>query len=157
MTNSPATLQQYQLIRELLPKHEYAMHIPIDEQLRIMDDTQQKRAMSRLAASTMLRNILETPIRLDEGYYRVLDKTYKVLTSEQGRKYAKVLTEEGKWIYAPSKLNTIRNLGKLLTVEEAAAQGRLYGFCIVCSRRLTDEESIAAGIGPVCAKRLGGT
>lgn len=36
-----------------------------------------------------------------------------------------------------------------------AAYGRHLGRCGVCSRHLTDEASRAAGIGPVCASRIG--
>jgi hypothetical protein len=41
-----------------------------------------------------------------------------------------------------------------MTEEEAVKYGALYGFCIVCGRTLTDEDSIAAGIGPVCAEKV---
>jgi Family of unknown function (DUF6011) len=39
-----------------------------------------------------------------------------------------------------------------MSLEEARQYGALYGVCCVCARTLTDEDSIAAGIGPVCAK-----
>lgn len=35
------------------------------------------------------------------------------------------------------------------------AYGKLVGRCGVCSRKLEDEESVARGIGPVCAANLG--
>ena len=38
-----------------------------------------------------------------------------------------------------------------MNLEEAAKFGAIYGFCCVCGRTLTKEESIAAGIGPICA------
>jgi hypothetical protein len=41
-----------------------------------------------------------------------------------------------------------------MTVEEAKAFGLLYGRCIVCGRTLTDEKSIADGIGPICAAKV---
>jgi hypothetical protein len=38
-------------------------------------------------------------------------------------------------------------------VEEVAAQmGRTVGYCVICGRFLTDAESVAKGIGPVCEK-----
>ena len=40
-----------------------------------------------------------------------------------------------------------------LTLQEAADFGHIYGSCCICSRELTDELSIALGIGPVCGKR----
>lgn len=43
-----------------------------------------------------------------------------------------------------------------LTADEAFAQVEVWhhGRCGACARPLTDPESIARGIGPVCAKRL---
>jgi hypothetical protein len=41
-----------------------------------------------------------------------------------------------------------------MTKEEAAKFGALYNFCIVCGRTLTHEDSIAAGIGPICAEKV---
>lgn len=38
-----------------------------------------------------------------------------------------------------------------MTLDEAKAFGALYGTCCVCGRTLTDEGSITAGIGPICA------
>lgn len=45
---------------------------------------------------------------------------------------------------------------KVATDPKAAAirYGRELGICAVCGRALTDEDSRAAGIGPVCAKRF---
>lgn len=55
--------------------------------------------------------------------------------------------------YAPG---AVRKLAEdtLLTIEEAKSFGKLYGSCAVCGRTLTDEASISAGIGPICAKRF---
>jgi hypothetical protein len=41
-----------------------------------------------------------------------------------------------------------------MSLEEAKAFGRLYGVCVRCGATLTDEQSIEAGIGPVCAGRF---
>jgi hypothetical protein len=37
----------------------------------------------------------------------------------------------------------------------AIAYGKQFGKCSVCNRDLTDPESVAAGIGPICAGRYG--
>jgi hypothetical protein len=37
----------------------------------------------------------------------------------------------------------------------AVAYGRKTGCCAICSRTLTDPESVARGIGPICAERFG--
>lgn len=42
----------------------------------------------------------------------------------------------------------------LMTLEEAKEFGALYGTCCACGRTLTDEASIEAGIGPICAKKF---
>jgi hypothetical protein len=39
-------------------------------------------------------------------------------------------------------------------LEAVQEIGRATGRCCVCSRTLTNEDSIAAGIGPVCAERF---
>lgn len=39
-------------------------------------------------------------------------------------------------------------------IEAVADIGRATGRCCVCARELTDAESIAAGIGPVCAAKF---
>lgn len=38
-------------------------------------------------------------------------------------------------------------------LEEAKTFGRMYGLCIKCGATLTDESSIANGIGPVCGAK----
>jgi hypothetical protein len=40
-------------------------------------------------------------------------------------------------------------------MSAAIAYGKRFGKCSVCARTLTDAESIARGIGPVCATRFG--
>ncbi len=47
-------------------------------------------------------------------------------------------------------------LAAILEDPKAAmvAYGKLTGTCGVCGRKLEDEQSVAAGIGPICAGRL---
>jgi hypothetical protein len=104
----------------------------------------------------------------EEGMYRKDGVIYKVQVAHHGsgRPYAKELVFregrdmgdsglKGTWHfeYAPG---AVRELGPehQLTLEQAKEFGQLYGTCCVCGRVLTDEKSIAAGIGPVCAGRL---
>lgn len=74
-----------------------------------------------------------------------------------GRVYAKALEEDGDggwtFTYVPG---AVRNLSErtLLSLDEAKKFGALYGTCCVCARTLTNEESIAAGIGPICAEKF---
>lgn len=41
-----------------------------------------------------------------------------------------------------------------ITLEEAKEFGTIYGVCAMCGRTLTDETSIANGIGPICASKV---
>lgn len=41
-----------------------------------------------------------------------------------------------------------------MTLEQAKEFGAIYGVCCQCGATLTDETSIEAGIGPVCASRF---
>jgi hypothetical protein len=43
----------------------------------------------------------------------------------------------------------------LMTQDEAAAFGRQHSFCCNCALDLTDDRSLAAGYGPVCASHNG--
>lgn len=92
---------------------------------------------------------------LTEGMYKVGDTVYKVQVAVHGsgHLYAKRL-EGGRFEYAPGMMKRLRPEDKM-TLEEAKAWGVLYGTCCVCGRTLTDEDSIAAGIGPVCAGKEG--
>lgn len=99
-----------------------------------------------------------------DGIYRADDDTiYKVQQAVHGsgRLYAKRLnittdtdgTPHGTFVYAPGAIHTLRD-DQRLTAEQAAAYGRLYGVCVACGATLTDETSIARGLGPVCARRF---
>jgi hypothetical protein len=58
-------------------------------------------------------------------------------------------------VYSPSYASTADDL-KLIEataaspLDQAVAYGRKTGSCACCGRELTDPESIAAGIGPIC-------
>ena len=95
---------------------------------------------------------------ITDGMYRKGDEIFKVqiAVNGSGRLYAKKLVKTGdSWTfeYAPGAIRTLKPSDKM-TLEEAKAWGALYGTCCVCGRTLTDEESIAAGIGPICAGRV---
>ncbi len=97
-----------------------------------------------------------------DGWYKVGDVIYKVQKAVHGsgNLYAKRLdvpvpgVARGEWVYEPGMVNRLTDEQRL-TPEQAAEFGRLYGVCGVCGRTLTDEDSIDAGIGPVCITKLG--
>lgn len=95
-----------------------------------------------------------------EGMHKALHSIYKVQRAihGSGNLYAKKLTRvEGSddWTfeYAPGAMRILSEETKM-TLEQAKEFGALYGTCCVCGRTLTDEKSIEAGIGPVCANKF---
>lgn len=91
------------------------------------------------------------------GMYRVGEDVYKVLPSRQSeRHYAKKLTgstaDGFAFTYAKGAMRLIRPEHRM-TVEQAAEFGKLTGTCCCCGKLLTDPDSIAKGIGPVCEKK----
>lgn len=91
---------------------------------------------------------------VSDGWYVVDGEPWKVQWNrERTHTYAKRLVD-GQWVFVSGGLSTIRQRGERMTVEQAAEYGKLYGVCAVCGRTLTDESSIAAGIGPVCITKL---
>ena len=97
------------------------------------------------------------------GIHSYNDVIYKVQASRQdeNRLYAKKLTlikKEGvfsaSWEYVGRK--PFPNLSSETLVDLTAAKkfGLTFGVCVVCGRGLTDEKSIEAGIGPVCAGKM---
>jgi hypothetical protein len=102
---------------------------------------------------------IRTPRVTEDGMYRTSDGTiYKVQIAKNGsgRLYAKKLTEdEGSWSFqfAAGAIVRLRPADKM-TREQAQEFGRLYGVCCRCGADLTDEKSIAEGIGPICGDRF---
>ncbi len=77
---------------------------------------------------------------IEEDQIEVADGEWKTITTF-------------RFEYAKGALRLLSDTTKM-TLDEARAFGALYGTCCVCSRTLTNEESIAAGIGPVCAGKF---
>lgn len=110
--------------------------------------------------------VIVAPVEITEGFWTLDSSIYKVQRAVHGsgRLYAKILdvgpgvdgAPEASWHYAPGAFQRLGREGAhKLTREEAAEFGKLYGVCCICGRTLTNEESIAAGIGPICAGKQG--
>jgi hypothetical protein len=111
-----------------------------------------------------------TPVkRAQEGFYKTPDGQYfkvQMALHGSGRPYAKRLEvvshavkspdgtflrpAETRWVMAKAWVYKLKPEWKL-GVEEAGEFGRLYGQCIKCHLPLTKEESIARGMGDICA------
>lgn len=121
--------------------------------------------MTRAAASALIDSLkaCETQVTtcpaeakaegLEDGIY-LLDGQYrKVYRTQSGHQVAKVW-DGAEWEYVGKAGLKGLTAEHKLTLEQAKRFGHIYGVCCVCSRTLTDEESIAAGIGPVCAAKF---
>lgn len=159
----PATEKQISFIARLVRDRDTS---GMEQQLAEARELVMARTLSTRVASDLIEALLGAPrVQLEpsvtEGMYRTADGTiYKVqhAVHGSGHLYAKRLVLDAytdTWVfeYAPSAVRHL-TLDERLTLEQAKEFGALYGSCAVCGRTLTNEASIAEGIGPVCAGRL---
>jgi hypothetical protein len=88
-----------------------------------------------------------------QGVFMVVNPVY-----QQG--YYGRFTGDADGRFNPSRQCTQEHIDLLTKVEEGGLQavaeiGLLTGNCCVCGRMLTAEDSIAGGIGPICAGKVG--
>jgi hypothetical protein len=92
-----------------------------------------------------------------EGFHEVQGSIFKVQVAHHGsgRKYAKQLDlDSGEWEYVGRKPLAFLSSQTMLTLDRAKELGHLYGRCVRCGATLTNEASIEAGIGPICAGKF---
>lgn len=169
-----ATEKQVEFIKSLKAQRDLTAEDNLGERLvTLARELWAAEAFTKEAASATIEGLKglpyvqrrsETPSEAVEGMHRVDGVVYKVQRSpESGRLYAKKLVFEhhhdigdsglkGIWKFEYAK-GAMRLLSAQtqMTLEEAKEWGVLYGTCCVCGRTLTNEESIAAGIGPICS------
>lgn len=92
------------------------------------------------------------------GVYKHDGEIYRVIKARQSEKtYAqKLIAIEGRaprWEIAYGFVLKLK-VEELIAPEVAAQMGRSVGYCVICGRFLTDAESVAKGIGPVCFERV---
>lgn len=124
----------------------------------------QPRKAAQPVAEAMVDEVLPvtTTGEIADGFYEFTYDHGKVAIAKvvhavhgSGHQYAKQLDPEtGTFEYVGGLLAEVRQSGVPLSLERAKELGHLYGRCIRCGRTLTDEASIAAGIGPVCAGKF---
>ncbi len=74
---------------------------------------------------------------------------------------ARIQVVDEKWVltYRSNYITDGQQIILLAVAKDFAGELRAYGLmtgsCSICGRKLTDPVSVAEGIGPVCAKRLG--
>jgi hypothetical protein len=157
---NPATPKQFAFIKTLLAERE----IDSDEQALV--DAARERAqrgeMSTKDASGMIEWLMTLPKQQqsseggeqgggdpEPGIYVHDDALYRVKISKAGHAYAQ-RWDDGTWEYV-GRSAPFRSLSEQISAERAAEFGHVTGQCVFCMRELTDERSIAAGYGPVCA------
>lgn len=96
--------------------------------------------------------------KLAPGAYRAADGTlYQVYPAREheGMLAKEIIADEtGVSFHYVGRADRFVTADQKLTLDEAAEFGQTFGVCCECGRLLTDPDSIAAGIGPVCAGRL---
>lgn len=91
---------------------------------------------------------------ITEGMYKMGERIFKVYLN---RANTCLLTKElidGEFEYLGSAQWKLPKGAVRMTLDEAKQYGKLTGTCCVCSRKLTDETSIANGIGPICEAKF---
>jgi len=133
---------------------------------RVFHDYYRKTNAAERAEEGRQAAQVKTKKRAAEGIYRKSGTIYKVQIAHHGsgQAYAKRLVETGvkdpktgknkwRWEMARGFVFELRP-EHALTRDQAAEFGKLYGVCCVCGTILTDEKSIEAGIGPICADKF---
>lgn len=109
--------------------------------------------ISEYMAMPSVRTAFSSTSELDEGMYRMNDEIFKVYRTQAGHLTTKQLIE-GCFEYTGRKPLHSLTAEHRMSLVEAQEYGRITGICCNCGRKLTNEESIAAGIGPICASRF---
>jgi len=152
-TTYPASEKQVALIARLLAERVTPETFESKAKAPDLDKATASAYIDALFAAPRKPAVHEDGDALGEGYYWVEGLVYKVQASKStGNLYAKVFTAEG-YDYAPGAMRVLKSATRL-TLEQAAEMGVKTGRCVVCARLLTDPDSVAAGIGPICAGRL---
>lgn len=147
-TTSPATPDQLALLHELFDEKFDA------EKAAVSHEWLNTHRISKALASEKLKELFALQPMLDEGMYRVNDCIYKVYrTRDKNILVTKQLIEEAFEYTGKRPLRFIRAEHRM-TLDEAKEYGKVTGTCCVCAAKLTNETSIAAGIGPICASKF---
>lgn len=151
-TQSPATDAQIKFLRSLLVEKLDAEAGAAAVQWL---DTHR---LSKVTASAKISEYKAMPTvnraaQLDEGMYKVGEEIFKVYFTQAGHIATKQLVEGGFDYTGRAPLAMIKPEHRM-TLDEAKEYGKVTGTCCNCGRLLTNEESIEAGIGPICASKF---
>lgn len=143
------------------------------EEARTKVEAMDRREVSKLIDDLKgLRDKPQPGAVTEDGMYRNPETgwIFKVQRAVHGsgNLYAKLLVVDQAWeraedgtvlvegkahfVYAPGAIKELRAEWRM-TLEQRKGFGAMYGVCSDCGRTLTDEKSIAANIGPICARK----
>jgi len=167
MATAPPTSPDYERALEILRHHAASTgpfaggaHFGILESFA--DQVQAGRRLSEKQVATALKFDRKPRIErvaLEDGIYLVDGTVYKVqhAVHGSGNQYAKRLEvasgERGRFKYEAGAVKRIRPEHRM-DLAKAKEFGAIYGVCCNCGATLTNEDSIEAGIGPVCAAKF---
>jgi hypothetical protein len=116
--------------------------------------TDGSRAIEELKELVAKARTTSRPQLVTEGVYRrsADGLMFRVQLSEKGNSYAKTLLPSGGWGYEKGAIYTLKQEERL-SLAQLEEWGLSTGVCALCSRLLSTAESVARGIGPICAKR----
>lgn len=164
----PATQSQINFIKKLMGERVVPGSVVHDLKVSISAGT-----LTKGAASENIDLLLNSPKRDTSDDHKVVSQPkvtpvvgyyvdeasqtfYEVVKSKAGKHYAKkfeVQGKTGKWLYAPGAIKSYADWKKI-SLDDAAQFGIAHGVCLCCGRTLTAPESVAAGIGPICAQKF---
>lgn len=107
-----------------------------------------KAAASNRRTALWIGSVRIKPATKKPGVLYVVDKDAELYLGK---------VEGGRFVPSRDGREREAEMLKILQDPKAAAieHGKLTGACAVCSRTLTDADSIAAGIGPICSTKMG--
>lgn len=126
----------------------------------------QKTWVPRSAVRPYVPSTVPPKIKIDQGHYAAVDpldstlKFYQVRVPKQGKWMGYVFLSQvsgDNHIPMRNKADRDRIFAEILKnpLEALKRYGKELGHCGHCRKQLTDEESRAFGIGPVCRGKLG--
>jgi hypothetical protein len=176
-TAALASPKQIELITSLLSERDLASETRVAWNARLLTlhgDPAEVAALTRDKASTLITYLFGLPVfeakpaavdAVPAGHYALPDDKggvdfYRVDRPTEGRWAGKVFVsiQHGDDHTTMSKMGGATVLRRIETIGAAECSklyGRELGKCGVCGRTLTNDESRAAGIGPVCAANAG--
>lgn len=89
-------------------------------------------------------------VATDAGHYAF----YRVWKGDRATLVFLQVSDDEQRLNRPAAAAILAKIAAVGVLEASKTYGREIGVCGVCNRTLTNPESIANGIGPICAARL---